>query len=144
MELFSPTTKPRRPGKLWRGVNEEWGGSFFFEGEKSWRKVIEDWQSSGGLVAHLTMYGMPVEEKISELREEDILIVIGSGKVPGEVYELSDFNISIGNQPHSEISALSVFLDRFFKGEELERTFPDAKRRIVPSESGKNVEKLED
>ena len=125
-------------------VNERWGGSFFVEGGKSWRKVIEDWQSEGGLVVHLTMYGVPVGEKIGDVRDKDILIVIGAEKVPGEVYDMADFNLAIGNQPHSEIAALAVFLDRLFEGEEFGSDFEDAERRIVPSESGKEVEEFYD
>ncbi len=120
-------------------VNENWGGSFFVEGGKSWRKVIDDWQSSGGVVAHLTMYGLPVREVIPKIRDEDVLVVIGAEKVPGEIYNLVDFNVAVGNQPHSEISALAVFLDRLFEGEELEEEFQGARRKIIPSESGKKV-----
>ena len=50
---------------------------------------------------------------------------------------VSDFNVSIGNQPHSECAALAVFLDRFFAGEELAKDFGEAKMRIVPSARGK-------
>ncbi len=50
----------------------------------------------------------------------------------------------MGIQPHSEISALAVFLDRVFGGEELRREFSDAERRIIPSGSGKNVEESGD
>ena len=123
-------------------VNERWGGSFFVEGGKSWRKVIRDWQEDGGLVVHLTMYGLPVGEEISKVRDRDILVVIGAEKVPGEVYDMADFNLAIGNQPHSEIAALAVFLDRLFEGEKLDREFSDAERRIVPTESGKKVEEF--
>lgn len=122
-------------------VNENWGGSFFVRGGESWREEIKDWKSGGGSVAHLTMYGRPVSEEVPKVRKNDLLIVVGAEKVPGEVYKLADFNIAVGNQPHSEISALAVFLDRLFKGQELEKEFPEAKRRIVPSDSGKKVEK---
>lgn len=124
-------------------VNENWGGSFSIESGESWREVINEWKSSDGLVVHLTMYGLPVDEEISKFRGKDLLVVIGAEKVPGEVYELADFNVAIGNQPHSEISSLAVFLDRFFEGKELEKDFPEAKRRIIPSSSGKKVEDLD-
>lgn len=122
-------------------VSEDWGGSFFVEGDESWQEKVKDWKSEGGKVAHLTMYGQPVGEEAPEIREEDLLVVVGAEKVPGDVYKLADFNIAVGDQPHSEISALAVFLDRLFKGQELKREFPGAKRRIVPSDSGKKVEK---
>lgn len=123
-------------------VNETWGNSFFVKIGESWREVIKDWQSSGGKVVHLTMYGVPVDEEISKVRDSDTLVVVGAGKVPREVYELSDFNIAIGNQPHSEVAALAIFLDRFFEGDELRKEFTGGKRKIVPSESGKEVREL--
>ncbi|TRO45870.1 tRNA (cytidine(56)-2'-O)-methyltransferase, partial [Candidatus Bathyarchaeota archaeon] len=65
----------------------------------------------------------------------------GSQKVPKEFFsnEVSDFNVSIGNQPHSECSALAVFLDRFFEGKELTRGFKKAKIKIVPQQRGKKT-----
>lgn len=126
-------------------VNEEWGGSFFVKGGESWRREVDDWRSKGGKVVHLTMYGLPVDEEISEIRKcDDVLVVIGAGKVPGELYNLADFNVAIGNQPHSEVSALALFLDRLYKGVELKKEFSDAKKRIVPSDSGKKVENLKE
>ena len=67
------------------------------------------------------------------------MIVIGASKVPKEVYFMADMNIAIGNQPHSEIAALAIFLDRFFHGKELFYSFQDAKMKIVPSSRGKRV-----
>ncbi|GBF36931.1 tRNA (cytidine56-2'-O)-methyltransferase [Methanofervidicoccus abyssi] len=97
-----------------------------------------------GVVVHLTMYGESINEKIDSIREilregKDILVVIGGEKVPKETYELADYNISIGNQPHSEIAALAVFLDRLFEGKTLYRDYPDAKIRVIPSEKKKVV-----
>jgi len=70
------------------------------------------------------------------------LIIVGSQKVPGDFYsnEVSDFNVSIGNQPHSECAALAIFLDRFFSGKELTVDFEKAKMRIVPKARGKEIE----
>lgn len=123
-------------------VNENWGGSFFVKGDLSWRNEIENWKSGGGKVVHLTMYGLPVGDVVSELPDGDFLVVIGAEKVPREVYDLADFNVAIGNQPHSEISALAVFLDRLSRHKGLRREFSGAKRRIVPSNSGKKVKEL--
>lgn len=125
-------------------VREEWGGSFFIKTGESWRDIAEEWQSKKGQIVHLTMYGIPINKKISKIQGKDTLIIIGAEKVPKKVYKISDFNIAIGNQPHSEIAALAVFLDHFFDGKGLENRFPDAKRRIVPSKAGKEVKKLED
>lgn len=127
------------------GVNETWGGSFSVEGGASWRRTIKDWKDSGGVVVHLTMYGLSINEEISKIRDcEDVLVVVGAEKVPREVYDLADFNLAVGNQPHSEIAALAVFLDRFYKGDELDRVFKGANRTIEPSDSEKKVKEMKD
>ena len=78
--------------------------------------------------------------------KKDVLIVVGSQKVPGESYssDVSDFNMSVGNQPHSECSALAIFLDRFFEGKELAIDFDKAKIRIVPKDRGKEIKSDEE
>lgn len=133
--------RAKKTKKSLEKVNRTWGGSFFVRGGKNWREVIQDWRSSGGKVVHLSMYGLPIREEVPKLQGEDILVIVGAEKVPREVYELSDSNIAVGNQPHSEISAMAVFLDRFFEGKELDKEFPEAERKIVPSDSGKEVKR---
>jgi tRNA (cytidine56-2'-O)-methyltransferase len=64
---------------------------------------------------------------------------VGASKVPREIYSMADYNVALGHQPHSEVSALAVFLDRLFDGRELTSTFKDAKIRIIPSQQGKKV-----
>jgi tRNA (cytidine56-2'-O)-methyltransferase len=68
-------------------------------------------------------------------------LIVGSQKVPKEFFskEVSDFNVSIGNQPHSECAALALFLDRFFEGQELVKDFGKAKIKILPQERGKKT-----
>jgi tRNA (cytidine56-2'-O)-methyltransferase len=84
------------------------------------------------------MYGLPLSSVVRDLRmKERILVVIGAEKVPGPLYGLADFNVSVTTQPHSEIAALAVFLDHLFEGEELERVYADAPVRIIPSRAGK-------
>jgi len=125
-------------------VNKRWGGEFKVDIINDWRNVLKEWKEDGGLVAHLTMYGLGINEVLDELCsvDKDILVVIGAEKVPSEIYTKSDFNIAIGNQPHSEVAALSIFLDRFFGGEELKRQYNHAKYRILPNAKGKTVEKI--
>jgi hypothetical protein len=67
--------------------------------------------------------------------------MVGSQKVPSEFFskDVSDFNVAVGNQPHSECASLAVFLDRFFGGKELAKTFENAKFAIVPQERGKKI-----
>lgn len=128
-----------------RRITERWGGSFEFEMGTPWKKAVREWKAKGGKVVHLTAYGENIQtsdvlKRIKDLGK-DILVVVGSQKVPGEFYssEVSDFNVSVSNQPHSECSALAIFLDRFFGGDELARDFEKAKLRIVPRERGKEI-----
>jgi tRNA (cytidine56-2'-O)-methyltransferase len=67
------------------------------------------------------------------------MIVIGAEKVPKDIYEMSDYNLSVTNQPHSEISALTLFLDRLYSGKEIKKEFKNAKLKIIPCEKGKNI-----
>ena len=60
-------------------------------------------------------------------------------RFPEKLYEVSDYNVAIGNQPHSEIAALAICLDRIFNGKELTKQFDDAKLKIVPSPNEKRV-----
>ena len=91
---------------------------------------------------HLTMYGLQLQKEEEKIRQKKkILIVIGSQKVEKEVYEESDANISVTGQPHSEIAALAVALDRIQQGKELGKRFAKAKIRVVPQHKGKIVSK---
>jgi len=121
-------------------VVERFGGPFEVKYKKNWKKVIKEWKKKGEIV-HLTVYGVPIQNSIKKIRSstEDKLIVIGGAKVPSVVYELSDWNISITSQPHSEVASLAIFLDRFFKRKVLEKEFKNAKIKIVPQGSGKKV-----
>ena len=127
-------------------VTENFGGDFSFEMGTSWRTIVRDWRRAGGAVVHLTAYGENVQtsnvlDKLRDL-DKDLLIVVGSQKVPAEFYfeEVSDFNVAVGNQPHSECAALAIFLDRFFQGQTLGKPFEHAKKRIIPQARGKKVE----
>jgi len=122
-----------------RGVVARWGGPFEVNYERNWRKVIEEWKEKGA-VCHLTMYGINVDDCLDKIpKDKDILVIVGSQKVLRSVFQLADFNIAVGNQPHSEVAALSVFLDRLFEGKGLKRDFKDAKIKVVPQERRKKV-----
>ncbi len=128
-------------------VVERWGGPFTIEFNPSWKKVMREWKESGGIIVHLTMYGIHVDETLPAIKDDlragkDIMVVVGAEKVPREVYEVADYNVAIGNQPHSEVAALAVFLDRLLEGEGLRREFKNAKLKILPRERGKKVLKL--
>lgn len=121
-------------------VTARWGGPFKTSYEKNWKKAIANYKKKKFSVVHLTMYGMPLKKKIAKIRKsKKVLIIVGSEKVPSEVYQMTDYNISVTNQPHSELAALSIFLHELQKGRELERKFKKAKLSIVPQERGKKV-----
>lgn len=126
-------------------VNNRWGhaSNFKIEIVKGWRNVILNWKKNGGVVIHLTMYGLNVDDIIGKIKDNsnDILIIVGAEKVPKEIYTLSDYNIAVGNQPHSEISSLAIVLDRIFGGKQLKLNFESAKMKIIPSLREKLVEK---
>jgi len=126
-------------------VTGNWGGKFFFEMGKKWKSAVKDWKNKGGIVVHLTVYGenvqtSPILDRIWRTGK-DVLVIVGSQKVPGAFFSdgVSDFNVAVGNQPHSECAALAVFLDRFFEGKELSKGFKKAKIKVVPQERGKKT-----
>jgi len=129
-------------------VTALWGGYFQFGMGIPWRQVVEKWRTQNGLVVHLTAYGENIQtgnvlERI-KATGKDLLVIVGSRKVPSEFFskEVSDFNVAVGNQPHSECSSLAVFLDRLFEGQELSREFGGAKIKIIPQARGKKVSKV--
>jgi len=122
-------------------INKTWGGNFAVEFIDKWKSIIKKKKEENFRIVHLSMYGEninDVQEKISA--EENLLVVVGAEKVPREIYDLADYNVGVGSQPHSEISALAILLDRIQQGKQFEKTFPDAKRKIIPTKMGKNVQ----
>lgn len=117
-------------------VSEKWGGKFEIDYKKNWRKVIKNFR---GKKIHLTMYGLPIQNEINKIRRnKNLLMVVGGEKVPGEVYDLVDYNVAVSNQPHSEVAALAVFLHEYFRGKELQKSF-SGKFKIVPQKAGKKL-----
>jgi tRNA (cytidine56-2'-O)-methyltransferase len=124
-------------------TSQRWGGKFSVSYEKNFRKAIEAHKKRGFFIVHLTMYGLPLKKQITKIRKnKKILVIVGSEKVPGDVYHMADANIGVGNQPHSEVAALAVFLHEFFKGKELDRNFSKAKIVVVPQKVGKLVKEV--
>ena len=126
-------------------VTEQWGGFFKFEMDVPWRQVVKEWRAKNGLVVHLTAYGENILTsnvlKRIKATGKDLLVIVGSRKVPSEFFSeaVSDYNVAVGNQPHSECSSLAVFLDRLFEGQELSKEFEGAKIKIIPQTRGKKV-----
>ncbi|MBT8243503.1 MAG: tRNA (cytidine(56)-2'-O)-methyltransferase [Nitrosopumilus sp.] len=125
-------------------INTTWGGNFEVEFIEKWKPIVKKKKDEGFKIVHLSMYGEKINDAQEKIRVEDnLLIVVGAEKVPREIYELADYNVGVGNQPHSEISALAILLDRIQEGKQFEKEFPDAKRKIIPTKKGKNVQVVE-
>ena len=124
-----------------RSVAERFGGSFAIQDGTGWKGPVKQWKESGGQVVHLTMYGRPLSEAVPRVlaRGAKVLVVVGAEKVPGDLYELADENVAVGNQPHSEVAALALLLDRLREGAWEADEFPGAKLKVVPTAHGKRV-----
>jgi len=122
-------------------VCRRFGGTFAIRMGEPWKQVIKQWKAKGGDVVHLTAYGIPLPEAIQTIKASPNpkLVVVGASKVPGEAFELATWNVSVTNQPISEVSALAVFLDRYFEGKQFSINFQNAKMKIVPSTRGKEI-----
>jgi tRNA (cytidine56-2'-O)-methyltransferase len=117
-------------------VVDRWGGSFAVLPADSWRSTVSEFD---GIVVHLTMYGLPLERVLPRLaRAPRILLVVGGAKVPPDLYRMAAYNVAVGHQPHSEVAALAVALERLL-GVPGPRAIPGAKQHLVPRARGKKV-----
>lgn len=122
-------------------VAARFGGDFSVEDDTGWKGVVRSWQAEGGQVVHLTMYGEPLHEVAPRVRDDGrpVLVVVGAEKVPGGLYDMVDHNVAVGNQPHSEVAALALLLDRLREGAWETDRFDGAQVRVVPQARGKRV-----
>ena len=128
-------------------VNERFGHGLSCRYEKSpmrmLREIVNSDEESKPIIIHLTMYGEPFKEVIPNIpKDKPVVVVVGGAKVPGELFKISDFNIAVGNQPHSEVAALALFLDSWTDGEGFNREFSEPQLVISPSKSGKDVKEV--
>jgi tRNA (cytidine56-2'-O)-methyltransferase len=115
------------------------GGSFEVIGAPDWKSVVREFD--GGVV-HLTMYGEPIEKRLALLRRQPrLLVLVGGAKVPAEAYQRATWNIAVGHQPHSEVAALAVLLERL-RGVPGPGAWAGARRTVVPQVRGKRVEEV--
>ena len=117
-------------------VTDRFGGPFRIETGVNWKNIIREWE---GTKVHLTMYGEHVDDVLPKIPKDDILIIVGAEKVPRDLYDMADFNVAVGNQPHSEVAALAVFMDRLLEGRGLRRKYEGARVEIIPNPRGKTV-----
>ena len=134
-KIYYTGQKDKEMEKSVLDVVKRFGGDFKIEHLESYKKIIKD-----KTIVHLTMYGISLNEKLYDIgQSKNILVIVGGEKVSGEIYELADFNISIGNQPHSEVASLGIFLYKF--GNEEFSEFLDGEVRILPNEKGKTIKR---
>ena len=132
------STKDMELERSVRDVASRFGGEFEITTGVKWRTLLHEFQ---GTKVHLTMYGVHLDDAMPRIKlrsAEKMLIVVGAEKVPSEVYQEADFNVAVGNQPHSEVAALAIFLDRLCEGEGLHQDF-EGKLTVLPCERGKRV-----
>ena len=122
-----------------------WGGPFTFTMGVPWREIVREWKKNDGIVVHLTVYGENIQTsdvlKRIKAADKKILVIVGSQKVPSAFYSdrVSNFNVAIGNQPHSEVSSLAAFLDRLFGGVAIGKEFRNWRIKVEPASRGKQV-----
>lgn len=125
-----------------KGITERFGGNFGISHYETAGQTIREKKKQGYQIVHLTMYGELLSKEVPRLRKATkLLIVVGAGKVPPEIYQLADFNISVTNQPHSEVGALAVAMHEILGGKEEKNAFSRARLRVVPNPKGKKIEK---
>jgi len=126
---------------------KQWGGSFRISHSDSWKRETDKFK---GIKIHLTVYGLPFQNKMAEIRKackagktgnKDLMVIVGGEKVPPEVYHNADYNLQVTGQPHSEIASLALFLHGYFQGNELDKKFPKASLKVIPQEKGKKTVK---
>ena len=128
-------------------VTKEWGGNFTISFVENPTSFVKEWKKKEGFVVHLTMYGIELSDQLELLRSrrnDNILVVVGGSKVPGHFFQLTDYNIAIGHQPHSEVAALAVFLDNLTNSEARKQKHLNAKTEIIPTEKGKKTKNVQD
>lgn len=121
-------------------VVANFGGNFSI---RTGVKPSSEIRNFNGKIVHLTMYGDHVEDRIEQIRDEvlegPLMVIVGAEKVPFDIYEKADYNISITSQPISEVSAVAIFLDRFFQGKQKPIR---GRMNVIPTSLGKTVEMI--
>jgi tRNA (cytidine56-2'-O)-methyltransferase len=131
------TTKDEQLARTITSVVQRFGGTFTILTGVDGKRIMKEWP---GTIVHLTMYGESLDTGLAKIdRTKDLLLVVGAEKVPRYFYEAADVNIAVGNQPHSEVAAVALFLDRFTQGAWETQPF-HGKLTIKPNPRGKTVE----
>ncbi|MDY6777306.1 MAG: tRNA (cytidine(56)-2'-O)-methyltransferase [Candidatus Nanohaloarchaea archaeon] len=122
-----------------KDVSERWGGSMEIEYREDYRNIIRNFD---GTSVHLTMYGRDFQQHLNTCRTDDLLVVVGSQKVPRDIYDMVDHNLAVGHQPHSEVAALGIFLYEV-NSRDIPDDFEEATIEVIPSDTGKKTQELD-
>jgi len=119
-----------------QSVAKSFGGCLITEHSDAPMKWLKEFIKTGTAI-HLTMYGLPFRQVVPAISKDlPLCVVVGGSKVPRQVYEICQHNLAVGNQPHSEVAALALFLDSFIVSAP---QFEDARLTIEPNARGKSV-----
>lgn len=119
-------------------VTKKFGGPFEIIYKENDTDLISEKRRDGSLIVHLTMYGKDFRKYKAKLKGKNLLIIVGGEKVEPDFYRLSDFNLSVSNQPISEVSAVGIFLYALFGY----KKFKSAKVKVIGSKRGKLLKQL--
>ncbi len=132
--------------ETWKSVTARFGGNFTWRYEEnpiSWLRKIS--KNNEVIIVHLTMYGKNWKESNKKIESnKSLVVVVGGTKVPAEVFEISDYNISVGNQPHSEVAALAVYLESLIGFIDENEHFQGGELTIIPSDNQKIIKNTDD
>lgn len=119
-------------------ITDKFGGPFNIIYQEEDLNLVKEKKEKGFSIIHLTMYGKDFRTIKNKLNK-NLLIIIGGEKVEPEFYQFADYNISVTNQPISEVSALGVFL---YEVNGCKNKFSNAKLKVIGSERAKLLKQL--
>jgi tRNA (cytidine56-2'-O)-methyltransferase len=126
-------------------VTKTFGGVFLtkhLESPMTWIRNYKSEEKGGinGTIIHLTMYGEDYRKIVPLIpKNKPLAIIVGGAKVPASIYRMAHYNVSVGNQPHSEVAALALLLDKLQEGKSIDQDFSNPKLEIIPDLERKNV-----
>lgn len=131
--------------ETWQSVTNRFGGNFKWRYEERpihWLRKIS--KNNEVIIVHLTMYGKNWRDSNKEIEHnKPLIVVVGGTKVPAEVFDISDYNISVGNQPHSEVAALAVYLENIIGPIDENDHFTGGELTIIPSKNQKIIKNFD-
>lgn len=120
-------------------ITQKFGGPFDIEYTENDLNLVKEKNEAGFCIVHLTVYGKDFIKYKNELKVKKLLVIVGGEKVESEFYKLATYNLSVTNQPISEVSALGVFL---YEVCGYRNNFKDMKVRVIGKERGKLLKQL--